>query len=292
MKNAKQYEKKIKAFLHKAATSREKNTQRRDPLEVLVEAVFTANASAKQAQRAIEAIRDEFVDLNEVRVAPLRDIVAVVGKDYPQIQRRAQMLTSALGAIYSRKSQMSAQYMAAMPKKQLRKHLEQIGLDPYAAAAVVLLAFGGHAIPVDDTLVETLKMNDMVHPDADLPDVQGFLERVISLKDAPAAHEAFRAYVDKSAKALAKWRKAREQAAAKAAAEAEEERLEKEKAAAASKAKKKAAKTKHKTVKKTKTTKRTTGRKKKTATPKKGTSRSKKVKTTKKRRTTSKKTSR
>jgi hypothetical protein len=105
--------------------------------------------------------------------------------------------------------------MQKMSKRDLRRHLSELGLDAYSGAAVTLLVFGGHAVPVDNDLADSLKMDQYADPGAEPADIQGFLERVIPMKDAPAAHEFFRAYVEKSAKALAKKRKADAKAKAK-----------------------------------------------------------------------------
>jgi hypothetical protein len=72
----------------------------------------------------------------------------------------------------------------------------------------MLLGFGSHAVPLDMALLDALKMKDAVHGDSQIEDAQGFLERAIGAKDAPAAHEFFRNLVEKEAKAIAAWRKA------------------------------------------------------------------------------------
>jgi len=122
------------------------------------------------------------------------------------------MITGALQGIFSRTYRLSLEYMAEMTKRNLRRHL-------YAEAALTLEVFGGHAIPVDQLLVDCLAMDGYVHPESDLPDVQGFLERVISQKDALAAHEFFRKYVQRREKVLLRRRQA--EAAKAQAAEAE-----------------------------------------------------------------------
>jgi hypothetical protein len=147
---------------------------------------------------------------------------------------------------------MSLEHLSKLSKRDLREHLLSLGLNAYAAARVLLFVFGGHAIPVDRTLAETLEMEEQVHPGSSVEDVQGFLERIISQKDARNVHEFLRAHVERCARALAKFRQAKAEAAAKAEAErakAEAARVKAEeeaRAKAAQAAKAKAAKAKMK----------------------------------------------
>lgn len=218
MKNARTYEKKVRKLLAGVRAAPSSDPQDTDPVSVMVRAVLESDASAKLTDRALDEIRKEFVDVNELRVAPPSEISDCFSEDYPRARRKAEMLVEVLYGIFRRRNAISMEYMAEMAKRDLRRHLRELGLDPYAAAAVTLKTFDGHAVCVDETLVECLKMGKCVHPDSDVADVQGFLERIIQHKDALAAHAFFRRYVEKFAKALAKKRKAEAQAAARAEA--------------------------------------------------------------------------
>lgn len=220
MKNAATYEKKIKKLLGKLKAPRAAAPPTGiDAVTEVIAAVFEADAPRRSGKDALETIAKEFVDYNELRVAPPKDISDRVLKDDPNRRGKAEMITTVLNNIFNRSYTISVDYMAEMPKKELRRHLLELGLSPYAAACVVLKLFGGHAIPVDETLVEVLKLDDYVSPEADQADVQGFLERIIPQKEALAAHEFFRAHIEKCAKPLARKRQADAEAAAKAAAE-------------------------------------------------------------------------
>jgi len=239
MKDAKEYEARIKTLLRKKP-KRVASARPEDPYDIaaLVRAVLESDASRQQAEKALEAIRHEYVDFNELRVSPLKDLVECIGRDYPQARDKAQMITGALQGIFSRTYRLSLEYMAEMTKRNLRRHLKELGLNEYAEAALTLEVFGGHAIPVDQLLVDCLAMDGYVHPESDLPDVQGFLERVISQKDALAAHEFFRKYVQRREKVLLRRRQA--EAAKAQAAEAEAAKAQAEKKAAEARAKKRA----------------------------------------------------
>jgi len=228
MKNATRYEKKVRKLLGKSPGARGGTDGEEGPVQVLIRSVLEEDADGKDVRQAIAALEEEFVDFNELRVSPPKDIVECIGRDHPNIRQKAHMLVKVLNGIFDRVFVISLQYMEKMTKRDLRRHLRELGLSPYAAASAVLRVFEGHAVPVDRTLVECLEMDGYIHPGSDLEDVQGFLERIVSHKNAGATHEALRDYVGKSAKALAKWRQAAAKAAAKAAAAQAKQDAEKE----------------------------------------------------------------
>lgn len=236
MKNASAYEKKVRKLL-KGMKSQQPDEAPggEEALAVLVESVLQADATTKQAGEALEAIRREFVDFNELRVSPPKDVVDCIGRGYPDGYTKAGMMTTALRNLFERTYNVSMDYMGQMTKRDLRRHLGELGLSPYAASCVVLRVFGGHAVPVDETLVEVLKMDGYAHPDSDVLDVQGFLERIVPHRNALSVHEFFRAHVAKSASALERKRKADAQEREKAEAKA---KARKKAAARAEKAKK------------------------------------------------------
>lgn len=226
MKNAAAYEKKIKKLLKDVKKQPASDTPSgEEALGVFIESILQADCTKKQASDGLVAIKKEFVDFNELRVSPPKDIGDCLGKDYPDARAKATMMTTVLLNIFQCTYNVSIDYMSQMTKRDLRRHLGELGLSPYASSCVVLLVFGGHAIPVDQTLVEVLKMGQYVHPDSDGSEVQGFLERVIPQKDDPSVHEFFRTYIAKFVKVLNKKRqdeaRAKEQAEARAQKQAE-----------------------------------------------------------------------
>ena len=228
MKDAKKYEKKIKKLLggaKKKAASKAESPEPQDWPKILIESILLAEATEKDVARAMAAFRKEYVDFNELRAAQPKEIIECIGDDYPDVTDKALSLIGVLGGIFTRVSTVSMEYIAEMSKRDIRRHLRELGLGPFAEAMVSIQCFGIHAIPVDDNLFETLQMNEMVHPASHAADTQSFLERIIAQKNGLASHEFFRDYVVKNIKALTKIRKeaavkkAAEEAAAKKAAE-------------------------------------------------------------------------
>ncbi len=277
MKDVRTYERKVKKLLS-GAKKGVKTPSAGKPEELLfriVEAVFLADATDAEADKAMSAIQKEFVDYNELRVAPEKDILECIGKDHPLGRHKVPVLHSVLNGLYEKANRLSAEYMIEMSKRDIRRHLRELGMTSFGEAIVAMLCFGVHAIPVDDSLRYSLMINEMIHESADVNETQSFLEKLIPQKDGYAAHLFFRQFVAKNAKALdkkrkedadrqaaeeeakrlveeEKARKEAEEAEKKAQAEAERLAQEKEKQAAAKKAsaKKPAPKAARKPVKK------------------------------------------
>ncbi len=214
MKDAKTYEKKIRKLL--TGMKKAKAPEGGDPIEAIVISALEENATDAQAAKARNVLTKEFVDINELRVAQPSEIVEQLDVKYPFARETAEQLIDTLNALFFHANDLSAAFLEDMGKRELRKWLDKKGFSPFVAAKMVM-HFGGHAVPVDVDLLETLKMDGLIPEGTDLSDLQGFLERMIPQKDAFSAHLALRQFVTKRSADLAKKRKA----AAKAQAEAE-----------------------------------------------------------------------
>ena len=208
MKNAKDYEKKVKKLLGRLKKAKPVEPKP-DPIVQMILAILEADASEQLAAEAYERLREEFVDFNELRVAPTKELVETLGKDYPLAREKADLLVTSLGNIFEKGFQINLDFLKDMQKRQQRRALTEVGLTPYVEGVLSLVILDAHAIPVDQSLVDSLKMDELIPPEADTAEVQGFLERIIPQKDALAAHQFFREYVAKHEKQLAEIRQQR-----------------------------------------------------------------------------------
>lgn len=230
MRNSSAYAPKIRKLISGAKASARAEE---DNGKLLLRSILEEDAVPKQVSDAMVAMEKEFLDYNELRVAPIKDVEDCLGKDFPGARVKAEALNRALNAIFDHCNQLSLEYLRKKPKREVRRLLrEQLKLSPYAESVVTLHGFQGHAVPVDHLLLESLKVEDMVPESAQLEDVQGFLERLVPASQALGAHEALRQFAAKTApkvsKAMAVQNKlareqAREQARKAAVAAAESE---------------------------------------------------------------------
>lgn len=229
MKDAKRYEQKLKKLLRglKKAAAPAAPANPEELLTRIIEAILAADAPEGEASRAMAAVQKEFVDYNELRVAPERDILDCLGDEQPLTRAKVAVLQKTLNNLFDRSNCYRLEYLTEMSRRDLRRHLRELGMSAFAEAYLAMTCFGVHAIPVDETLREVLQMTDHIPPEAELADVQAFLEKLIPPKDGYAAHVFFRQYVAQHAKALEKKRKADAQ---RRAAEEEAKRLAEEEA--------------------------------------------------------------
>jgi len=237
MKNSEYYAKKIKQLV-KEKSADVSAPQVDDKIELIIRGILEENVDPRKVPAALSAIEKEYVDYNELRVSPVRDIVDVVGEKYPEIRSKAQNIVNTLQAIFDRANNLSLDFLNNKPKREIRKILrEKLGLGRYAESFVTLYGFDGHAMPVDNLLLDALKLGEYIHPSSDLDDLQGFLERITPHADAITYHQALRKYASEMARKVNRlWEKQRKEMEAaereqKAAAEEEEKAEEKPQAA-------------------------------------------------------------
>ncbi len=238
MKNATQYEKKVRKLLDKVKVSRPPAEANGDPIRAMLRAILEADATRAQAAQALQCLEEEFVDLNELRVAPSKDLAECFGRGFPGAREKGEIIVQVLNGIFDREYRITLEHLEKETKRELRRRLLDLGLSPYAAAWVTLQLFDGHAVPVDSLLVDCLKMEDYVPSDSDLADVQGFLERLVPHKNALGVHVGLREYAEQLLPAVTEYRRrlaaaaaeqAAEQAAVDAAEKAQAARVEQEK---------------------------------------------------------------
>ena len=104
-----------------------------------------------RADDAMAAIGREFVDLNELRVATELEVQEMLGTRYPGIERRVSMITQALNAIFEKEHTLSLDRLKTISKRDARQFLRDLpDMHPFVEAYVMLFAFDGHAVPIDE----------------------------------------------------------------------------------------------------------------------------------------------
>lgn len=152
-----------------------------DPLRALGVAVIGVAWSEQEAERAIDRLLSGMVDWNEIRVSSVFEIGEALGSAVPGGTARCHRLAVALQAIYDLENRLSLDRLKGMGRREAKQCLENLdGVDEFAVASVLLWSLGGHAIPVNDRLLQALREADLVHPSADRGEVQAFLERHVS----------------------------------------------------------------------------------------------------------------
>jgi hypothetical protein len=187
MKNSKEYSKKIQRLFRslKARYPKVQNPLYDEPLDAVVYGIISENACQKEADTAFKRISENFVDLNDLRVSLTEEIVEALGSDTPATRDTASSLVGALRLIFDKYNAVSLELLKKMGKRLARQVLEKMG---FASSFVVdycmLTSLRGHAIPLTKKMLEYLRSNGLVDPEADEREIEGFLSRQISAKNA------------------------------------------------------------------------------------------------------------
>lgn len=187
MKKGTEYAKRVKRMYrkHRDDAGQRPETAPTEPLEQLVRALLSWEASDTAASKAYRELMLQMTDLNEVRVSSVREISVVIREFIPDSIDCAQNISLALDNIFRRENGISLSMLQGKGRREARQYLDSLqGVTPFAAAAVQLWSLGGHAIPVNRRLLETLRREKLVDVEAEVEVVQAFLERNIPADQA------------------------------------------------------------------------------------------------------------
>ena len=186
MKNSKDYSKKIQK-LYRSLSRKNPKVQKvshEKVIDAIIYAVLSAEMNEKQADSVIRKFTDHFVDWNDLRVSRVEEIVEVLGKDTSATMDIASTITRILNSIFNEYHKISLESLRKIGKRPAKQALEKIdGITRYMVDYCLLTALGGHAIPLTDGMIQYLRNNELVNPDADDQQIGGFLAKQISARD-------------------------------------------------------------------------------------------------------------
>jgi endonuclease III len=156
-----------------------------DPVDALIYGVVSERMSASAASAAMRAIRRTFINWNDLRVSRVEEIVEAIGEDTSAGRDTAATLTAALRAVFDLHHTVSLQTLKKLGKRPARQAIEKLGgLSRFTVNYCMLTSLEAHAIPLTERMLEYLKQYKIVEPQADEEDIEGFLTRQVSAKNA------------------------------------------------------------------------------------------------------------
>jgi endonuclease III len=155
-----------------------------DPLIALVRGAMSYDVGDSRVEDIMKAITKEFVDLNELRVATDLEIQELLGSRYPDIERRVAMITQSLNDIFEREHTLSLDRLKNVSKRDARQFLRELPeITPFVEAYVMLMAFDGHCVPVDEDMLQLLRDHEIVEEEAKIEDAQKFVEHHLKAEE-------------------------------------------------------------------------------------------------------------
>lgn len=165
-----------------------------EPVEAVVYAIVCENMTEAAARSARKRFADYFVDLNDLRVARPEEVADVLGGDTPGARDIAATLGRVLFAIFDQYNAVSLEALKKIGKRPAKQVLERLdGISHFAVNYCMLTALQGHAIPLTKKMIEYLRSNELVDRQANEQEIEGFLTRQISAKDAYGFYALLRA---------------------------------------------------------------------------------------------------
>jgi endonuclease III len=194
MKNATKHADELKSLVKKLLKEEKPEPKENlDALQALVRGAMSYDVSDNKAEDAMKAITREFVDLNELRVATDLEIQEMLGQRYPAIEKRVALITQSLNNIFEREHTLSLDRLKTLNKKDARQFLRDLPeIHPFVEAYVMLFAFDGGAVPMDDEMLKYLVSEEIVEEGTSLEDAQKFVEHSIKADDAYDTYMALR----------------------------------------------------------------------------------------------------
>jgi endonuclease III len=186
MKNSSEYSKKLRKLYNslKRKYPKVQPVTHDDLVEALVCSIVNENLAARAAQTAMKRLTENFVDFNDLRVSRSEEIIESLGEDTPETKQIASSLSRALAAVFNRYNTLSLEALKKIGKRPAKQALEQLdGTSRFIVNYCVLTALHGHAIPLTGKMLEYLRENELVHPEADEQEIEGFLTRQISARN-------------------------------------------------------------------------------------------------------------
>ena len=198
MKDDSTFAKKFTALMKKICkTYKSEEELGLEPTAQIIVSFMEWNATNGMALEAFDALMQNMVDHNDVRVSLPQELVETIGDDYPLAFDRCCRMHETLHEVYNREHGITINSLKGKNKKQIKAYYETMpGITPYVVAQMLLLCYGAHAIPLDEHMLALLKVEEVVHEDCTLAEAQSFCERHIKAADAIKTHHAMRAWAD------------------------------------------------------------------------------------------------
>ncbi|MEM0913926.1 MAG: hypothetical protein AAGK09_04875 [Planctomycetota bacterium] len=186
--------------LLKSARQKRKNLEEpppRDGTTQLAVSFFQRQATRDQAEQALGRVLAVMVDINELRVSHPAEIIEVVGEDYPMIHERVPRMRDALNEVFRREHGIDMASLEGKSKKDQRAYLETLpGAPAYVVSQTMLLAFGGHAVPVDEKLLSLLVREGVLEEGLSCDEAEASLMKHVKSADALDTHVVLQAWAD------------------------------------------------------------------------------------------------
>lgn len=186
MKNSREHAQRLQKFYRalKRAHPKVEPVIHDDPVEAVILGVISERMPHSSCVAAMKGLRAAFINWNDLRVSRVEEIVEAFGNDSPAGRETALRLTASLRAVFDCYHTVSLLPLKKAGKRPARETLEKLqGISRFVINYCMLTSLQAHAIPLTERMIECLRRNGIVDPQADQDDIEGFLTRQVAAKD-------------------------------------------------------------------------------------------------------------
>ncbi|MHC4417828.1 MAG: hypothetical protein ACYSU6_04490 [Planctomycetota bacterium] len=120
-----------------------------------------------------------------IRVSRSGEIAEVLGDDTAVTHGISSRLVGALQALFRKYNTVSLEALEKMSKRPARQVLCKIeGVSRFVVNYCMLMSLQSHAMPLTARMIGYLRSKELVHPESDEQEIEGFLMRQISVSEA------------------------------------------------------------------------------------------------------------
>lgn len=166
-------------------------------LAEFVRSMLLWESTQAKAAAAMKRLEAGVVDFNELRVCLPRDLVRMMGENYPAARDRAERLRAALNDVYKQKHAVTLKHVQDLGKREAKQYLESLnGTPSFVSSRVALLHHGNHSMPVDSRIFAVLVEAKAVPPEETIETAAGWVERKIRAGELTSAYLRMQAKAD------------------------------------------------------------------------------------------------
>lgn len=160
--------------------------EERPILEQFIYAVCREGTTRERADRAYQNLQEKFFDWNEVRVSSSRELAEAMA-GLPHVEARAQRIIDFLQEVFEAEFSFDLEPLQKKGVKLAAKQLSRYqAANDYAVSLVVQQSLGGHAIPLDEPGLRTLRRLGLLDTDsADMEAVRAPIEHQVPKARGP-----------------------------------------------------------------------------------------------------------
>lgn len=167
-------------------------------IENLIAQILELGASERVAKQALERIKEEYVDWNDMRVGTIREVQDILGPKYPRAREKAEDLQSLLADLYTafRKMDLSAVAPTPIGMETLRALPETTLIREDMVEQALLTCCRVHSFPCDHDQLNQLKFFEVVPADMHFDEAKTAIEGELDTEEMLRLARGLREHVD------------------------------------------------------------------------------------------------